>query len=202
MSSAVEFEFNVSNLSLLSPPPSPVPATFPFFFALWLTYELLSSECASLFRSHLGSALQNPSGPLRRSGFHERSPAPPSFLTYIHKHLPADPLDIFEIPHSLPSIVCVFEATFVDRVKVGCSAKINPGGIVAPTNVGYMSSLARSSTRVEGHTWTFVAICLLSLVLPSGASLSPGGGPLPLGEWQLYNTPHLFSKQRRELERF
>lgn len=115
---------------------------------------------------------------------------------------PCGPLDIFEIPSSLPSIVCVFESTSADCVKFGCSAKVNPGGIVAPTNVGYMMSLARSWTRVEGHTWTFVAICLLSLVLPSGASLSPGGGPLPLGEWQLYNTPHLFSKQRHELEHF
>lgn len=105
------------------------------------------------------------------------------------------------LPPCLPLSV-VLKARLGIGVKVGCSAKVNSGGIVAPSNVGYMMSLAKSWTRVEGHTWTFVAICLLSLVLPSGASLSPGGGPLPLGEWQLYNTPHLFSKQRHELEHF
>lgn len=84
-------------------------------------------------------------------------------------------------------------------MKVECSAKVNSGGLAAYTDAGYEMSLARSSTGVKGHTWTFVAICLLSIV-SSGMSLSLSGGPLPLGEWRMYKNPHLFSKQRHEFD--
>lgn len=72
---------------------------------------------------------------------------------------------------ALPSSVLCFWRPSVNCVKVERSAKVNPGGLAASANVKYMMSLARSSSGVKGHTWTFVAICLLSIGSPLSCPL-------------------------------
>lgn len=157
------------------------PATFPFVLVLRLTYELLGAECASLFRSHLGSAPQNPSGPLRRSGFHKRLPTPPSLHIYTQTP-PRGPLSFFwpqqrDSPLvALPLSLLCFRWASVSCVKAERSAKVNPGGLAASANVRYMMSLAGGRRAHMDICSNLSPLHRLSLVLSSGMSLSLSGG--------------------------